>query len=84
MNEVLFDSYSGFGPGTVDIFRNILGLPEASWEERVEGGEQYQTHDSKQRTISDFELTRIQENHTSYWGNRGRLVIVEWSEVRRN
>ena len=31
--------YAGFGPGTVNIFRNMIGLPEAKWEEKEEGGE---------------------------------------------
>ena len=26
--------YAGFGPGTVNIFRNMTGLPEAKWEEK--------------------------------------------------
>ena len=26
--------YAGFGPGTVNIFRNMIGLPEAKWEEK--------------------------------------------------
>lgn len=26
--------YAGFGPGTVNIFRGILGLPEAKWGEK--------------------------------------------------
>ena len=52
--------YAGFGPGTVNIFRNMLGLPEAKWEEKEEGPEaqkhleQYPAGDSKQRTLSDF------------------------------
>jgi uncharacterized protein YecE (DUF72 family) len=52
--------YAGFGPGTVNIFRNMLGLPEAKWEEKEEGGEaqkylkEYPTSDPKQRTLSDF------------------------------
>jgi hypothetical protein len=47
--------YAGFGPGTVNIFRNMIGLPEAKWYEREEGEEQqYPAHDLKQRTISDF------------------------------
>jgi hypothetical protein len=25
--------YAGFGPGTVNIFRNMLGLSEATWKE---------------------------------------------------
>jgi hypothetical protein len=29
---------TGFGPGTVNIFRGILGLPEAKWEEKEEEG----------------------------------------------
>jgi hypothetical protein len=46
--------YAGFGPGTVNIFRNMLGLPEATWKERVGGEEQQLAHDSKQRTLSEF------------------------------
>jgi len=29
--------YAGFGPGTVNIFPNRLGLSEAKWQEREEG-----------------------------------------------
>ena len=25
--------YAGFGPGTANIFRNMLGLPDAKWED---------------------------------------------------
>lgn len=50
--------YAGFGPGTANVFRNMLGLSEAKWEEKEEGQqqelEQQETHDSKQRTLSDF------------------------------
>src|SRR5262249_1128904 len=48
--------YAGFGPGTVNIFRNMLGLPQAEWKEVKEGEkqEQYTTPDPKQRTLSDF------------------------------
>jgi uncharacterized protein YecE (DUF72 family) len=48
--------YAGFGPGTVNIFRKMLGLSEAKWEEKEEE-EQQQKHpssDLKQRTLSDF------------------------------
>ena len=42
---------TGFGPGTVNIFRNMIGLPEAKWEEKKMGiqkqEEQYPTHESK-------------------------------------
>jgi hypothetical protein len=51
-----------FGPGTVNIFRNMLGLSEAKYEERrrQDGDEQqkhleqYPASDPKQRTLSDF------------------------------
>jgi hypothetical protein len=52
--------YAGFGPGTANILRNMLGLREAKWEEKEEGGEaqthleEYPAIDSKQRTLSDF------------------------------
>ena len=48
--------YAGFSPGTVNIFRNMLGLPEANWHERKEEQEkeQYPARDSNQRSLSDF------------------------------
>jgi hypothetical protein len=45
--------YAGFGPDIVNIFRNMLGLPEAKWEE-VQEEEKQETLDSKQSTLSDF------------------------------
>jgi hypothetical protein len=45
--------YAGFGPGTVNIFRNMLGLPQAEWKE-VKEGERQMAPDSKQRTLSEF------------------------------
>jgi uncharacterized protein YecE (DUF72 family) len=50
--------YAGFGPGTVNIFRNMIGLPEAKWEEKEMGiqkqEEEYSSHESRQRTLSEF------------------------------
>lgn len=42
--------YAGFGPGTVNIFRNMLGLSEANWKESKEEREkeQYPARDSNQ------------------------------------
>ena len=50
--------YAGFGPGTANVFRNMLGMPEAKWEDT--GGDQQQEAspqddlDAKQSTLSDF------------------------------
>ena len=44
---------AGFGPRTVNIFRNMLGLPQAKWKD-VKEEEKQETHDSKQRTLSEF------------------------------
>jgi uncharacterized protein YecE (DUF72 family) len=52
--------YAGFGPGTANAFRNMLGLSEAKWEEKKEDlelQEQKSVHtynDFKQSTLSDF------------------------------
>ena len=50
--------YAGFGPGTVNVFRNMLGLQEAKWEDRREQQEQeagpQDDLDAKQSTLSDF------------------------------
>jgi uncharacterized protein YecE (DUF72 family) len=48
--------YAGFGPGTANIFRNMLGMPEAKWEERGKDQEQEALDDLdiKQSTLSDF------------------------------
>lgn len=45
--------YAGFGPGTVNIFRNMLGLPQAEWKEAQEEKKQGTT-DLKQSTLSEF------------------------------
>jgi hypothetical protein len=41
--------YAGFGPGTVNIFRNLLGLPEAKWQEKEEEQEQKQQQEQEQQ-----------------------------------
>jgi hypothetical protein len=48
--------YAGFGPGTANVFRNMLGLAEAKWEERGKDQEQEALDDldAKQSTLSDF------------------------------
>jgi hypothetical protein len=50
--------YAGFGPETANVFRNMLGLPEAKWEDKGEQqqGEKYPQHDLdvKQSTLSEF------------------------------
>jgi hypothetical protein len=54
--------YAGFGPGTANIFRKMLGLSEAKCEEKEEGEEQEEPkipHDLKQRTLSDENLGHV-------------------------
>jgi len=48
--------YAGFGPGTANVFRNMLGLPEAKWEDKGEEQKQESLGDLvvKQSTLSDF------------------------------
>ena len=50
--------YAGFGAGTVNIFWNMLGLPEAKWEDRgIEQQQEASPHDDldvKQSTLSYF------------------------------
>jgi uncharacterized protein YecE (DUF72 family) len=48
--------YAGFGPGTANIFRNMLCLPEAKWEDTGKEQEASSQHDLdlKQSTLSDF------------------------------
>ena len=48
--------YAGFGPGTVNIFRNMLGLPEANWRNQNKRDDDSVADrvDSKQSTLSDF------------------------------
>src|SRR6187200_2804994 len=52
--------YAAFGPGTANIFRKMVGLPEATWSKEEEdkshlhsSSHSIQDH-SKQSTISDF------------------------------
>ena len=50
--------YAGFGPGTANIFRKMVDLPEATWNKEHE--EEQKSHllgdadHSKQSTLSDF------------------------------
>ena len=46
--------YAGFGPGTANMFRNMLGMPEAKWEETGKEQEARDDLDVKQSTLSDF------------------------------
>jgi len=44
--------YAGFGPGTANLFRGAVGLPQASWGENKQS--LIQERDLKQSTLSDF------------------------------
>jgi uncharacterized protein YecE (DUF72 family) len=54
--------YAGFGPGTANIFRKMVQLPEVKWEKEETEEEDNKSHSSgnlhqyhpKQSTISDF------------------------------
>jgi len=47
--------YAGLGPGTANIFRNMLGLADAKWEVKEEEKQGHlHHHDMKQRSMSDF------------------------------
>jgi len=42
--------YTGFGPGTANLFRNMLGLADAKWEDK----EEKPARELKHRTLPDF------------------------------
>jgi len=47
--------YVGFGPGTVNVFRKMLGLSEVKCEEKEkEQHDPHQSYELKQRSMSDF------------------------------
>jgi hypothetical protein len=56
--------YAGFGPGTVNIFRQLVGLEEAKWGDEFVLTDDYEKEDdirkdkrvikSKQTSLSDF------------------------------
>ena len=57
--------YAGFGPGTVNIFRQLLGLEELKWGDEFIGTDDLEKDDdevstnkrvikSKQTSLSDF------------------------------
>ncbi|MGA9167728.1 MAG: DUF72 domain-containing protein [Nitrososphaeraceae archaeon] len=52
--------YAGFGPGTVNIFRNMVGLPELSWEDQQQIKDQLQKEHEKDRQSgnSNFSLSK--------------------------
>ncbi len=49
--------YAGFGPGTANLFRNMLGLSDVKWEDKEEPQQEQEDllhHDTKQRSLSEF------------------------------
>jgi hypothetical protein len=53
--------YAGFGPGTANIFRRMVGLPEAAYSNQEDhkpylhsSNIQQPDHNSNQSTLSDF------------------------------
>ena len=54
--------YAGFGPGTVNIFRNMVGLPELSWEDQQQIKDQLRqqkAHEQdRQSGNSNFSLSK--------------------------
>ena len=53
--------YAGFGPGTANIFRNMLGLPEAKWEDTGKDQEQEASrqHDLDVKQMYAFRFPRL-------------------------
>jgi uncharacterized protein YecE (DUF72 family) len=49
--------YAGFGPGTANVFRRLLGLSEATWKDKevsLVEEKQHKSLPTKQTTLSDF------------------------------
>jgi uncharacterized protein YecE (DUF72 family) len=49
--------YAGFGPGTANVFRRLLGLSEATWKDKevsLVEEKQHKSLPAKQTTLSDF------------------------------
>jgi len=54
--------YAGFGPGTANIFRKMVGLPEVVWSKEDDKSYLHSSssyvqqldHNTKQSTLSDF------------------------------
>ena len=44
--------YAGFGPGTANLFRSVVGLPQATLGDNKQ--DLIQERDLKQSTLSDF------------------------------
>jgi hypothetical protein len=51
--------YAGFGPGTVNIFRQLLGLEEVKW------GEEFVTTDNLEKDDSNMNKRVIRTKQTS-------------------
>ena len=49
--------YAGFGPGTANVFRRLLGISEATWKDKevsLVEEKQHKSLPTKQTTLSDF------------------------------
>ena len=72
--------YAGFGPGTVNIFRNMIGLPKAKWEEKEMGiqkqEEQYPAHELRLANESVGTLMSSKFSGSIIFANTSSPVIV--------
>jgi hypothetical protein len=41
--------YAGFGPGTVNIFRSMVGLPELTWQDKPQIQEQLERQKKQEK-----------------------------------
>ena len=51
--------YAGFGPGTANVFRRLLGISEATWKDKevsLVEEKQHKSLPTKQTTLSDFSI----------------------------
>jgi uncharacterized protein YecE (DUF72 family) len=46
--------YAGFGPSTANIFRNMLGLSDAKWEDKEAEDKDLGPAHERQHSLSDF------------------------------
>jgi hypothetical protein len=66
--------YAGFGPGTANLFRNMVGLSELSWENRNQLQERLELRKRQLQQLEQDHQTKNSSNNTPKISKSDRAV----------
>jgi hypothetical protein len=70
--------YAGFGPGTANLFRKMVGLPELSWEDQQQIQEQVQLKLRQEQHVDQHQQIRDSSRVLSRDSKRRQSSLTEF------